>query len=61
MKKNKNDYTPKSVYDDKIKEYEQKLDSYKNNYISKDEHDKHKGLRAIWKHDQRNFEQKSQR
>lgn len=36
----KNEYAPKAVYDDKIKEYEQKLDSYKNNYISKDEYNK---------------------
>lgn len=36
----KNEYVPKSIYDDKINDYEQKLANYKNNYIAKEEHDK---------------------
>lgn len=37
-KKLANDYMPKSAYDNKISEFEQRLNSYKNNYISKEEH-----------------------
>jgi hypothetical protein len=36
----KNEYIPKSLYDDKINDYEQKLTSYKDKYISKEEHEK---------------------
>ncbi|OHC14468.1 MAG: hypothetical protein A3K25_11335 [Planctomycetes bacterium RIFOXYB12_FULL_42_10] len=36
----KNEYIPKSIYDDKINDYEQKLTSYKDKYISKEEHEK---------------------
>ena len=36
----KNEYVPKSIYDDKINDYEQKLTSYKSNYVSKEEHEK---------------------
>ncbi|HHT9145658.1 MAG TPA: tetratricopeptide repeat protein [Candidatus Wunengus sp. YC61] len=36
----KNEYIPKSLYDDKINDYEQKLTSYKDKYISKEAHEK---------------------
>ena len=36
----KGEYIPKSIYDDKINDYEQKLTSYKNTYISKGDHEK---------------------
>ncbi|MCR4320870.1 MAG: tetratricopeptide repeat protein [Candidatus Brocadiaceae bacterium] len=36
----KGEYIPKSLYDDKINDYEQKLTSYKDKYISKEEHEK---------------------
>lgn len=36
----KNEYIPKSIYDDKINDYEQKLTSYKDKYISKEAHEK---------------------
>lgn len=36
----KNEYIPKSIYNDKINDYEQKLTSYKDTYISKEEHEK---------------------
>jgi len=36
----KGEYIPKSIYDDKINDYEQKLTSYKDKYISKEEHEK---------------------
>src|SRR3990172_11122873 len=36
----KNEYIQKSLYDDKINDYEQKLTSYKDTYISKEEHEK---------------------
>ena len=36
----KGEYVPKSIYDDKINDYEQKLASYKDKYISKEEHEK---------------------
>src|SRR3972149_2502665 len=36
----KNEYIPKSIYNDKIDDYEQKLTSYKDKYISKEEHEK---------------------
>ena len=36
----KNEYIPKSIYDDKINDYEQKLTSYKDTYISKEAHEK---------------------
>lgn len=36
----KNEYIPKSIYDDKINDYEQKLTSYKDKYISKEDHEK---------------------
>jgi len=36
----KNEYIQKSLYDDKINDYEQKLTSYKDKYISKEEHEK---------------------
>jgi len=36
----KGEYIPKSIYDDKINDYEQKLTSYKNSYISKEDHEK---------------------
>jgi len=36
----KNEYIPKSIYDDKINDYEQKLTSYKNSYIPKEDHEK---------------------
>ena len=36
----KNEYIPKSIYDDKTNDYEQKLASYKNSYISKEDHEK---------------------
>jgi len=36
----KNEYIPKSLYDDKINDYEQKLTSYKDTYISKEAHEK---------------------
>ncbi len=36
----KNDYVPKSLYDGKINDYEQKLNSYKSTYLSKEEHEK---------------------
>lgn len=39
-KKIKDDYILKSIYDDKIEDYEQKLNSYKNDYISKGSHEK---------------------
>ncbi|MCF6156609.1 MAG: tetratricopeptide repeat protein [Candidatus Brocadia sp.] len=32
------EYIPKSIYDDKINDYEQKLATYKNDYISMEEH-----------------------
>ena len=35
----KGEYIPKSIYDDKINDYEQKLTSYKNSYISKEDHE----------------------
>ncbi|MCR4291534.1 MAG: ELKS/Rab6-interacting/CAST family protein, partial [Candidatus Kuenenia sp.] len=36
----KGEYIPKSIYDDKINDYEQKLTSYKDKYISKEDHGK---------------------
>ncbi|MBM4064434.1 MAG: tetratricopeptide repeat protein [Planctomycetes bacterium] len=36
----KNEYIPKSIYDDKTNDYEQKLASYKDKYIPKEEHEK---------------------
>lgn len=34
-----NEYVSKSVYDDKFHDYEQKLNSYQNNYVSKSDHE----------------------
>jgi len=39
-KKIENEYILKSIYDKKIDDYEQKLDSYKNSYVSKEDHEK---------------------
>jgi len=36
----KGEYIQKAIYDDKINDYEQKLTSYKDKYISKEEHEK---------------------
>lgn len=37
-KKLKDEYILKSIYDDRVNDYEQKLASYRNNYISGEEH-----------------------
>lgn len=33
------DYVPMSVYDDKVHDYEQKLNSYQNSYVAKSDHE----------------------